>query len=170
MNWLITASIRFAMFLINHNIFILEKQSRFCITTSAVFISSMYGVVSSYVIPLSVITTIYGVILNHARQSTRRIVAFASRSTTNANTSNTNTMNVKRELRLMQNMMVILTYFTCAGTPYFTLVLWSVSFKAQPPESLYLLSLNSITISVETMMVITFFISKDIKKNTFMNL
>lgn len=152
------------MLLINSNVFILQKESRFCIANADIFATSIYCVGGGFLIPLSVIVVIYGIILNCARQSTRRIVALTSRSNTNTSPVNTNTMNIKRELRIMRSMMILLGYYTCAGTPYFFLILWPVFFRMLPPEPLYLLSVNSITVNVECMMLITFFTPKDVKK------
>lgn len=166
-SWLIGMSIPLVMFIINNEIFILQKEIRFCITTSTELISSIYGVITAYTVPLSIITIIYSVILQHARQSTRRVVNFDLNSITKMTIAKNSTLTVKRELKLMKNMMILLDSFTCSGTPYFILVLWPVVFKVSPPEPLYLLSLSIITITIDYMMVITFFMSKDVRKYFF---
>ena len=167
LSWISSAGTLFVTFLINNNIAALQEGFHFCAVAVYMFVPLIYGMISAYLIPFVIITVIYGIILNHARQSTRRVVAFTSQSTTKVVTSHNAMLNMKRELRLMRNMFILLSFFTCAGMPYFLLGIWPVIFKIAPPEPLYLISVNSITISSECMVVITFFMCKEVKKCCF---
>lgn len=74
---------------------------------------------------------------------------------------------MKRELRLMRNMMIKLTSLLIAGTPYLVLILWPILFKTPPPEALYLISVNSLTIACQCKVIVTILITTDVRKCLF---
>ena len=167
LSWFISVHVPFVMFLINNNIIVLQEGFRFCVNAVYLFIPSAYAIISVYAIPCSIMASIYGIIFNRARQSTRRVVTFASQPTPTVVISHNAILNMKRELILMTNMMILVSFFTCSGMPYCLLIFWQIVFKTAPPEPLYLISINSITIGSGCMIVITFFMSKEVKKCCF---
>jgi hypothetical protein len=75
--------------------------------------------------------------------------------------------NLKREMKLMKNILILISILTCAGTPYLILILWHVIQKQQPPpESFYLLIINSISFFTTLMMITLFWKNRDVKKCT----
>jgi hypothetical protein len=142
-----------------HNAYGLEQESRMCTNTTKIFFTSLYSVVIDFVIPLNIVTVIYGIIFHYARQSTRRVVTFIS------NTTKISTLNVKREMKLMKNMSLSLGLLTCGGTPYLILVLWHATQDQPPPEAFYLLSIMSILICSSLNMIALFYMSKDVKNS-----
>ncbi|CAF1501048.1 unnamed protein product [Rotaria sp. Silwood1] len=122
----------------------------------------MYGITTAFVIPLSISMNIYGIIFYYARTSSQRIAPSTS------NTMTAHIPNARREMKLARNMLIIETLFTAAGTPLLILYLWQVMQpKSPPPESFYLLSLNSISLFITLMMVMLFYMNKDVKDIAF---
>jgi hypothetical protein len=149
------------------NGYVLEPESRLCIPTTKTFYSSMYIVSTVFLIPFSTISIVYGIIFYHARQSTRRVVAFASDRTNNATTNNSTVPNFKREMKLMRNISILVNILACGGTLYLILVLWHVTQRQPPPEPLDLISMTMIAVASAAKMVALFFMSKEIKNIAF---
>ncbi|CAF1121771.1 unnamed protein product [Rotaria sordida] len=101
---------------------------------------------------------IYSIIFYHARRSSRRITPSTS------NTMTTHIPNAKREMKLAQNMIMIETLYAAAGVPLLILILWQViQVNSPPPESLYLLSMNSISVFSTLMIIMLFCTNKQVK-------
>jgi len=141
----------------------LEPESRLCTVTTKVFSASMWAVTIAYLIPLSIVTIIYGIILYRARQSTRRVGAFAPSMISNAVTNN-NVPNFKREIKLMKNILILVGILVCAGIPYLTLVIWHVTkIQPPPPEATYLLAMITISVFFAIKMITLFFMNKEVR-------
>jgi len=145
------------------NGYVFEPESRLCLATTKVFYSSMLAVTIAYIIPISIVITVYGIILYHARQSTRRIVASTRNNSVQAIANNSIKPNFKREMQLMKNISILVGIHLCAGIPYLILVLWHVIQKQSPPEPFYLLALIAISICFAIKMIILFFMNKEVK-------
>ncbi len=144
----------------------LEPESRLCTVTTKVFSASMWAVTIAYLIPLSIVTIVYGIIFNRARQSTRRVGAFAPSMTmtSNAVPNNNNAPNFKREIKLMKNILILVGILVCAGIPYLALVIWNVTQKQPPPpEPIYLLAMITISIFFAIKMITLLFMNKEVK-------
>lgn len=138
--------------------FVYEKEARLCVPTTHRFLTSMYGVTIAFIIPLNIAAIVYSAIFYHARRSSRRVVAFVS------DTMAPRVPNAKREMKLARNMLVLLGIFGGGGILYLALVLWNVTEPVNsPPESLYLLSSNSISFFIALMMVTLFHMNKQVK-------
>lgn len=124
----------------------------------------MYTVVTIFIIPLNIVTIIYGVILHHVHQSSRRAVAIVPNVITNTATTRASAPNGKRELKLMQNLSVQTTIISLGGILYLILVIWYAAQQQGPPEPFYLLALNLISISTTIMMIALFLVNKVVKK------
>jgi hypothetical protein len=145
----------------------LEPESRLCTVTTKVFSASMWAVTIAYLIPLSIVTIVYGIIFNRARQSTRRVGAFAPSMTMASNAvpnNNNNAPNFKREIKLMKNILILVGILVCAGIPYLALVIWNVTQKQPPPpEPIYLLAMITISIFFAIKMITLLFMNKEVK-------
>ncbi|UJR29748.1 hypothetical protein I4U23_017296 [Adineta vaga] len=133
-----------------------EIESRTCLNSTKVFLSSFLAITIAYLIPLSIIIFIYGIIIYSANKSRNRV--------TNLNPNKTFRPNYKRELILMRNIFILIMILVIAGFPYLILVFWHLLFKhIKPPTPLYLLALISITMCFSTKMIVLFFMNKEIK-------
>ncbi|CAF4971250.1 unnamed protein product, partial [Rotaria sp. Silwood1] len=103
----------------------------------------MSGMGVGFVVPVIVSSFTYGVIWYRARQSTRRIGAREADRTT------ASMPNAKCEIKLVRNMLMLLSVFVSGGSPFVFLVLWQkIASQTPPPESFYLLAVNVNAISL----------------------
>ena len=145
----------------------LEIESRLCLTTTKVFGASILSVSVAYLIPLTVIIIVYGIIFLRARQSTRRVGAVriqVSQIYSNRIITNLYPTNMTREVTLMRNILILINILVVAGTPYLVLVIWQVIVRTpSPPEPSYMLALLFITVSFMIKMSVLFYMTKDVK-------
>ena len=135
-----------------------EKESRLCVFTTQRFATAIYGIIVGFVVPLSISLTIYFIIFLNVTRSSRRIAVIIT------DTQRGPIFNVKRELRLIRNMVIVMGIFTGGGTPFLILVLWQgIQPLSPPPESLYLLIINAITLFVAAMMMTLFSMNKQVR-------
>ncbi|CAF4173598.1 unnamed protein product [Adineta steineri] len=163
-NWLVSVIIPIKPFF-HHDGFGYEEESRSCVVTPKIVSISAYVVVLIFVIPLNIVTIVYGVILYRVRQSTRRIAVVKLDTITSTVHNRTHVPNGKRELKIMQNMSAQSTIISCGGILYLILVIWLATQQhSPPPESFYLLALNLISIFTAIMMIALFLMNKPVKK------
>ncbi|CAF1147384.1 unnamed protein product [Rotaria sp. Silwood1] len=120
----------------------------------------MSGMGVGFVVPVIVSSFTYGVIWYRARQSTRRIGAREADRTT------ASMPNAKCEIKLVRNMLMLLSVFVSGGSPFVFLVLWQkIASQTPPPESFYLLAVNvnAISLCVMVMMTVLFYMNKQVK-------
>ena len=135
-----------------------DKDARLCVPIVRKTSISAYCITTTFIIPLNIAGIVYGAIFYHARRSSRRVVAFVS------DTMTPRVPNAKREMKLARNMLILLGTFGAGGIPYLVLVLWNaIGPKNSPPESLYLLSTNSISFCIALMMITLFHMNKQVK-------
>ena len=161
-SWLISIALPILPLFYNHG-YVLEEESRYCILTTKIFSTSMYVMTTGFLAPFSMVIIIYAIILYHARQSTRRVTAVATTTITNRSTQNVPLPNFRREVTIMSNMLILIGIFSCGGIPYFTLVLWHHT-QIPPPESLYLLAINFISMSTSLMVIALFLVNKEVRE------
>jgi hypothetical protein len=161
LNWIIAILVSIVPFFFDGS-FVYEKESHLCVLTSKNFLISIYAIVIAFVIPLNGSIIIYHIIFCHARRSSRRIAPSTS------NTTASHVPSARREMKLARNMIMIETFYTAAGTPLLILILWQVvQPKNPPPESLYLLSFSSISLFGTLMMIMLFWMNKQVKDIAF---
>jgi hypothetical protein len=163
LNWFISIMVSIEPFFINDG-FALVTEIRICTVSPKVFKASMYAIVIIYIISLHIVEIAYSVILYHVRQSTRRVTAFVPTvNTGNITNANKAAFNIKRDLKLIRNILIQTNILVLGGTPYLILVIWNAIQRQSPPESLYFLSINSIAICNVLMVIYTFFMNKNIR-------
>ena len=148
-----------------------EIESRLCTITTKVFSSSMWAVSIAYLIPVSTVTIVYGIIFYYTKQSSRRVIRHTIMGPlvviSEIQRRSCNVPNSKRELKLMKNIVILIGIMTCAGIPYLILIIWNLlDVEISPPESFYLISMIIISIVCSIKMVILFFMNKDTKNVT----
>lgn len=147
------------------NGYVLEAESRLCLTTTKVFAASILSISIAYLFPLSIVTIVYSIIFYRARQSTCRVGAALASRTANGG-RNSYVPNLKREMTLMKNIVILVGILVIAGMPYLTLVLWHAIQTYLPPEPFYLLALIIITSSFAIKMIVLFCMNKEIRNIT----
>ena len=143
-----------------------EMESRLCLTTTKVFRASIHSISIAYLIPLTIIIMLYGGIVYRVRQSARRVLTLTtSDRATGANIAVTNTMtpNLRREMKLMRNIIILISILLFAGLPYLMMVLWHAFAKQPPPEPLYLLCLVNITLFFVVKMIVLLHMNLEVK-------
>jgi hypothetical protein len=110
------------------------------------------------------VTIIYGIIICHIHQSTRRIAQAAPSVITGTHRRGFLGPNMKRELKVMQNMSVQTTLISLGGILSLVLDIWHITRPDPPPESIYLLSFELISIFT-TFMIIALFLMNNAVKN-----
>lgn len=157
-NWIIGVLVSIVPFFFDAT-FVYEEESRLCVLTSKNFPISIYAISIAFVIPLNSSMVIYNVIFHHARRSSRRIAPSTS------NTPVNHMPNARREMKLAQNMIMIETLYVGAGAPLLILIFWHVIQPGSaPPESLYLLSFNSISLFATLMVIMLFSTNKQVRE------
>ena len=162
-SWIFSIVTQTIPFFFDKQFYGLEVESRLCLGTTNRPITATYSLLLAFIIPVGTIVAVYTVIIYRVRQSSLRVRAFASKRTDSTTMNTISPLNVKRELRLARNMMILLFLTTCSGSLYSVLLIWHFDQRSRPPEFLYLLSINGMVFGVSAMMVIIFFINKDVK-------
>lgn len=140
-----------------------ERESRLCTLTTQTVLTSMYGMIVGFMIPLSGAYIIYFVIFIEVHRSARRVIAAAETVAVQIQT-----FNIKREVKLIRNMFIVMSIFTSAGTPYLLVGFWvAIKPSNPPPEAMYLPIVNIITFCVTLMMIVLFNMNKQVKKIVF---
>ncbi|CAF1494838.1 unnamed protein product [Rotaria magnacalcarata] len=70
----------------------------------------------------------------------------------------------KREMKLARNLLIAQGLFIYGGTPYLILVIWQkVAPQAPPPESLYLIAADFISLSITLLIIVHLVMNKEMK-------
>lgn len=145
-----------------------EIESRLCTLSTTTLSSSLLGATTAYVIPITTAILIYTIILSYIRKSTRRIIAHTAANHTLLITRYTQPPNLKREMKLLKNILLLVAIMACAGLPYMILIFWhAVRSHVEvppPPPSLYLLIMLTITVAFAIKVIIMFYVTKDIRR------
>jgi hypothetical protein len=168
-SWIISILTPIVPFFFEHG-YELQTVSRVCTISAKVTITSIYIFITMFFIPLNLVIIIYGIILHFARQSARRIAAHASSTISSLTTGNVARPNMKREMKLMKNMLIRSSILACGGIPYSILVLWYAIQKETVPEPLYSFSIYTVVIFIAISMVALFFMNKQVKKRTWQHM
>jgi hypothetical protein len=141
----------------------LEKESRGCVISSKVFAGAFYAGITVSLIPLNIVTIVYGIILHKVRQSAKRVTAIAPNVIRNVPANNVATPNMKRQAKIMHQMSINSSILSAGGFPMFFLIIWYEIKKQSAPEPLYVLGFNSITICVALMTIAQFIMNEKVK-------
>ncbi|CAF2539288.1 unnamed protein product [Rotaria sp. Silwood2] len=156
-NWLISLSIPIVPLFIDGSLG-LEKESRSCIVKTNAFAAAIFSIIMVISIPLSVSTMVYCSILYHTRQSAHRILRF------NQNMNKYKTIhNVKREVKLVQHILIQTACASCGGIIFLINVLWQALSGIPLPKHMFLLGVNLTTIGVSLMTISHFMLNTQVK-------
>ncbi|MCC7515671.1 MAG: G-protein coupled receptor [Bacteroidia bacterium] len=134
-----------------------EKESRLCTINSRKIWSTAYILFSEFGIPFTTSIIIYLIIM--FRTSSARRVAPAT-----SNSTNSRIPNLKRELTVARNMMIILITYSIGGVPYMIFWLWLHSNShSSPPDVLFSLGIELVVMSGALQMIIILQLNKQIK-------
>ena len=162
-SWMLSFLVQTGPFVFDKEFYGFELESRVCLGTTNRPLASLYSTSLGFLIPVSILTGIYVVIIRHVRQSSLRIHAFATNRNGLAAIRTISSLSMKRELKLMKTVMLLMALTACSGTLYLILLVWHLGQWSRPPEWLYLLSINRMVLGVSAMTIIIFFINKEMK-------
>ncbi|CAF4400726.1 unnamed protein product [Adineta steineri] len=111
----------------------------------------------SCLFPYGIIAIVVVIIIIHIRRSTRRVQAIPENSPNQ-------TQKRRREIKLIKQMSAQTATVTLAAPLYLFLIIWHVTQKKTGPEPLYLLSLNSITISLFMLTALQFIMNQEVNQ------
>ena len=161
LNWILGCILSIGPFFLGNG-YVLEQESRLCTATTKNFLSALYVIGIGFLIPVLISATMYGIILYRAFQSSRRV--FLVRS----NSVGSQMPNARREIKIIGNMIIIMTVFVSGGIPFLVLVFWHVIEPTRPPpSSLYLLSNNTISFAVTLTVLVLFILNQQMKRVVF---
>ena len=133
-----------------------ESESRVCLMSSKSYVFATFNTIVTCLLPMQIVTVLYIIIIFHIRRSRRRVLVF----TINLNRVN----NQKREMKILRQM-VIQTVALGPSAPIFIFLIICNAMKTyEPPESLYLLSFNCVSIAMFILTIVQFKMSEDIKQ------
>ncbi|CAF4108107.1 unnamed protein product [Rotaria sp. Silwood2] len=142
-----------------HGSFGLEVESRGCVLTSKAFSAAIFCATASFSVPLSLVIVVYGIIFYNVRQSTRRVMPFVS----NNNISSTKN-NAKRELKIVQQLVIQSGCLSCGGIFYLINILWHKLSDIPLPKPMYLIGFSFMTNMISLMTVFQFFMNRNVKE------
>lgn len=155
LNWIIPMLLSMVPFFIN-DAFTYENESRLCILTSKKFWISAYSMIAEFVLPFNITSIIYITIVFHIRSSTRI-------SSSISNSFRTRMRRLKREIKVVNNMMILLVVFSFGGIPYLSLIIWQgLNPHNLPPESFYLLSIQAIPLGIVLKLIVILRLNKQV--------
>jgi hypothetical protein len=159
-NWLISFLIPIVP-LFNYGSLGLEKESRGCVLRSQAFLASIYCTIMVIILPLNVTCLVYARIFSYSRQSTDRVL----RSAPNMN-NRTVRLNVKRELKFVQQLCIHTTCAGCGGIIFLFNVFWQGLSEIPLPKPMFLLGYNLMTMGMSLMTIAHFMLNVKVKRMT----
>ncbi|CAF2865813.1 unnamed protein product [Rotaria sp. Silwood2] len=158
-NWFIGFLVPTLPLVFIHGSFGLEVESRGCVLTSKAFSAAIFCATASFSVPLSLVIVVYGIIFYNVRQSTRRVMPFVS----NNNISSTKN-NAKRELKIVQQLVIQSGCLSCGGIFYLINILWHKLSDIPLPKPMYLIGFSFMTNMISLMTVFQFFMNRNVKE------
>jgi hypothetical protein len=147
-NWLI-AGIVAGLIFIFPLAYQYESESRMCLLTSKIFLSSFIGVMLAFCIPYIIIILLYTLILCHTTQNKMNSNTFTA-------------LRLKRNLKVFQIILTSVCILGIGGTPYFISVIINPVVKV--PWQLYTISILFISLSAALESVALFVMNTQIRK------
>ena len=142
----------------------LEYQSRICLSTSKILISSIYMSTVSCFIPLILIITVHMIIFIHIQKSSRRVRPLILNIQNRLIKNLSGIQNTKREIKLMKELLIQTSILGLGGSLYLYLIISNAIEKQSPPQFLYLSSANLIVVSISTVPILQILINKQLKQ------
>ena len=136
----------------------LEREARVSVVSSKVFSAATRCVVIVFCIPLSVAIMVYVIIVHHVRQSARRVLP----GTSNIHMHQAGHQ-AKRELKLMQLLVLQTGSFACGRVIYLINILWQALSPIPRPKPLYSIGFNLVTFFTPFCGINQFLFNKQVK-------
>ena len=118
-SWIFSFITQSVPFISDKGFFTLDLESRVCVGTTNRPLTSTFSLTLAFIMPMGTIMAVYTVIIYRVRQSGLRVRAFATNRTIPVTMNIIPALNVKRELRLARNMMILLGVSICSGFALF---------------------------------------------------
>ena len=140
-----------------------EYESRICLLTSQKSITSIYSIITTFMIPFVIIGIAYSKILYTIVRSTQRVHPVIVNNVVDTAPR----INRKREMALTKNMAITLGCFIFGGTPFFVLIIYQSITALHPSDLFFLLSVVSISVFSSIMMLSIFLLNSQVRKITW---
>lgn len=140
--------------------YVYEPESRLCTCTTKKFSTSMYGIITAFIIPFNTVVIIYVNLICRSYRSTRRVHDITMGDLGVA-------PNMRREMRLVRNMCILLSIMLGGGVPYLCMVIWHAIASEPASHGLYILIINSIHICTSFMVGTLFALNEPVRKNAW---
>ena len=127
-----------------------EVQSHFCALTTTNLFTALLGNFLIAIIPMMIMTTLYGIILYHTARHTR------------INPNSTSTLRARRNQSIFKQMLIFVGIFGIGGTCYFLCTI--LHYFDRAPWPLYSIALLFLAFAV-TLISITLFLLNDQARN-----
>jgi hypothetical protein len=147
-NWIISGILAGCMF-ISPLAYQYESESRMCLLTSKIFVSSFIGIAIAFCIPFTTVILLYTLILYHTTRNQLNSNIFTA-------------LRLRRNLRVFQNILIFVFILGIGGTPYLISVI--INRRKNIPWQLYTISVLFISLSATLESVALFFTNIQIKK------
>ena len=158
LNWTISLSLPVTALLIP-NAYVFVEEMRICMINTNIFRSLTYLFASGFLIPFTIVIAIYCQILYRTHQSNRRIHHSTQPSVKYS------VPNAKRQMKLVQNILLCLGIYGIAGIPWIMIFLWkTIVSDTSPPEAIYLPALIGLSISATVMISFLLAINREVKE------
>ena len=160
-NWILALIICIPPFFINDG-YQLEIESRRCVISSKKYWLALYITIISCLLPFNIIAMVYISIAFHVHRSTRRVWAVQL----NNHQINPKTCHIKREISIMKQMLIQTSALLPGGPLFLILIIWNATLTHPPPEILYPLGFEMMTLAVFIVTIVHFVMSKKVKEST----
>ena len=148
--------------------FELIREYRTCSISISILSVAVYSIVINFVIPASVVSTAFMMILKQVHQSMRQIGPTIQTNSTIVRQHISRPS--RKHLKIMQHMMTLMNIFGLGGAPYSIVVLWNSIRKHSVPEEFYFISTNLIVFGATVLMVVTLIKDRQIKETILKNI
>ena len=136
-----------------------ERQSRICVLKTNWFFVAMFSMITIIFIPVGVTIVVYRKLFDYSRQSTDRML----RISRYVNTRRVR-LNVRRDLKLAQQIFIHTTCASCGGMIFFFNVFWQAFCPRPLPKYLFLLGYILMTVGMGMISLAHFLLNKKVKK------
>ncbi|CAF1012708.1 unnamed protein product [Adineta ricciae] len=137
------------------NGFGLVEGDRMCMITMKTKAIPFYTLAMSSMLPTIGVISIYSIILHEIRLVAAKVSPNIDKTPSYRN--------AKRNLKILQQLLILLSILACGATPYLILCFWNLNSSQRPPDELYFISLNFVVLSATIMLTVSVFMNKKVK-------
>jgi hypothetical protein len=112
--------------------YMLMDEFRMCGMSNEILSIIIYSNITSFIFPATIVIMIYSKILYQVRQSTRRVT---TNPTGRSMSLHASAHSIERNLKIMKNILSLMSIFMCGGSPFLILTLWNIIKPESSPKN-----------------------------------